>query len=413
MTNMEQQQLLPVLDDKWQKLKSMKIGTEAWDQVKEWLSKMDAASFYESVCHAASLDPYESTFYRLNFEERIQKDLQYFDKYIKLKEEIDGLKTANFILIEDALNALVALQNGGINLNDSYVYIAQSILSKLGSDPTFVTSEEPIFPRVLEKSLLESPEFWRTLPHLVACIGSYDAFSDDGTNLINTMMQSFAEPLDGEDLSRLYLSNNLPHLAEFVYSSPSIQKSAAELMEKNKEGLQNRISELKKWKESLTKQEEQWHVSQRWNLLFSKIDARLDELRNEALKEDEKLRAKYSELVKSANQLELLIMDVSFLPPASKDELNSALDEIKKVCRNRYAHCIELAVGLLAEIKHVLDYNDLNIEGVNRAHLELTAAIYNKRHLRDVDPSSLTIGKYIESPSEWNLRSNKCYKLCL
>jgi hypothetical protein len=397
MTNMEQQQLLPLLDEKWQKLKNMKMGTESWEQIKKWLSETDASFFYESVCRTASLDPNESTFYRSNFEERIQKDLQYFDKYIRLKEEIDGLKTANFVLIEDALDALASLQNGGVYLNDSYLYIAQSILSYLGSGSIPVIKEDLTFSPALEKSLLESPEFWISVPDAVAYVGSYDTLVEDGRHLVDVMVKSFVENRKGEVLAEFYLHSNLPHIAESVHTSPDVRKVAADLRQKNKEGLQTRLAELKKWKEALSKQEEQWCASQRWNLLFSRIDARLESLRNEELKSDERLREKFAELVKKANDLELLIMDAGFLPPASRDELNSALDEVKKVCRNRYAQGIDLADGLLAEIKHVLDYQDSNIEGVNRAHIDLNEALYNKRQSRDVDPSSLTIGKYIES----------------
>jgi hypothetical protein len=393
MTNMEQQHLLPLLDDKWQKLKNAKIGTDLWEQMKKWLSEIDSAFLFESACRNADLTPNESPFYRLNFEERIHKDLQYFEKFIKLKEEINDIQTENSVLIEDALDAL---QKAGKDINEVYIALAQSVLSNLVDGIGPEASDEPLLPVILEKSLLEFPDYWNSMPNAVVYVGGHNAFSNDEGDLVYLMVSSFAKPLADRDLSDFYLENNLPHIAQCFNSDPDIQIRASELEQRNREALQTRLVELKKWRQSLTKQEDQWLASRRWKLLFAKIDARLEELRNHEVILAEQLQAKYAQLINDVNQLEIPIMQASFIPPASKDELHIALDGIKVVCRKGHGHCVELAEDLLVEVKHILDYQDANLEGVMRVHTELNNAIINRKQLREVDPSSLAIGKYIE-----------------
>jgi hypothetical protein len=394
MTNMEQQYLLPLLEEKWQKLKKASVEGDAWEQMKRWLSETDSEALFESVCRNANVAPNESPFYRLNFEERIQKDLQYFEKYITLKEEVEGFRNANFVLIEDALDAL---QRAGRELSPVYIELARSVLSHIGSDIHFDLNDEPALLSILEKSLLESPYYWNNMPRAVVFAGHYDSFSTEGNDLVRTMVSSFAQSLPEQELPGFYLEKNLPHIAEHFSSDPTMQRRASELKQKNREQLQSRLTELKRWKQSLSSQEDEWLASQRWNLLFATIDARLEGIRSQDAILAEQRREKYAQLISSVNQLEIPIMQASFIPPASRDELHLALDEIKTVCRKGYGHCIELAENLLLEVQHILDYKDAHLEGVLRVHAELKDAIDNKRQRKEVEPSSLTIGRYIDA----------------
>lgn len=395
MTNMETQILLPLLDGKWAKLKTVNVSTDDWEQIKSWLAKTNETTLYDEVCRNADLDPNESPFFRHKIEERIRKDLQYFDKFIKIKEEIEGSRINNFLLVEEVQEAL---QKACQYIGELYGFIAEIILSNLGKTIVLSDEDEESLPSLIEKHLIESSNYWNTMPNAVAYVGNNNTLKAavEG-ELIKVMVSSFAEPIIGEELALFYLRNNLPQIAEAVHSDPAIQENASLLKQNNKELLNTRQADLKKSKKALTSEENQWLSSQRWNLLFAEIDARLETIHNQDVIDASQLKKKYTQLVSDANKLEIQIMQASFIPPASMDELLTALDEIKTVCRREMFHCMGLAENLLAEVNHILDYKDANLESVMRVHSDLKDAILKRKPSIDVDHSSLTIGKYVEA----------------
>lgn len=402
MTNMEQQYLLPLLDEKWQRLKNSPVGGEEWGQFKDWLSRTDANSLFEEVCHNAKIDPGSSPFYRPLFEERIRKVLMHFERFIKLKEDIHGLHVGNFVLLEDVLNDL---QNVGNQTGEVYIYLAQSILSNLSGTEEIHRINTISTQVILEKRLIETEYYWKEIPLAVSYIGSNDLVEEGGDELVSAVVTSFADMVDRNKLAEFYLENNLPQIAEVLSPVPDIQSRANELKQKNKETLLAMQSELKTHKQPLSESEETWLADQRWNLLFKKLDSRIEEIKNQESQRADQLREKYANLVLASSKLDVPIMQAGYIPPTSKEELHAALDEIRYVGRRELGHCIDLAENLLSEINHILDYQDANLEGVTRSHSELKDAIRNNKRSLTVDPSTLNLNKYVQALRSGNYDS--------
>jgi hypothetical protein len=394
MTNMEQQVLLPGLEARWKTFKASKPGRQEWVELRDWLAQTNASQVFTEACHLGGVTTDDSPFYRPAFEERIRHLLEHFVRYATLREEIDGIQAEYPVLLDDALAEVTRLAS---MIGNPLASLVQLALAEIGEElaekvgPSVEAGLERPFGRRLRRALLEQRYYWQHFPLAVAWLGSNALRRGEGwRTLFDTVMQNLAQPVTDE-LYDFYLRHNLPDMAlQFQPTEASAAQRATDLTARLKEDLQFRQMELKKRKQSLRSDEEEWRAEGRWNLVLTALDERLEQLRADEKRQEQETRKALRELASRALSLEQCVNGLDHLPDATRDELLQALDAVRSVSRQSQPHGLPDAQVILQEVEHILNYESTNTEGVHRALSDLNNNLAGRRPAHE--PQTLAAG---------------------
>jgi|GEM_PF-5618027 len=381
LTNMEQQYFLPALESQWKTLRGSAPRQAEWTKARQWLEATEADQFYIDQCAEAGISSTDSPHFGQAFVERARHVLQQMRLYVGLREEIAGIQARHPVPLDDALAELAAIAP---QIGEPLVALTRIALAELGEESpaqpgaSETLSREQRFALDLRRALLRTPVYWRNLPVAASWLGRQSLRQSDAwLQLLRACIESLAHPIETAGLFDYYLDQRLPDIARSCapVERPEVAQRADDLKRALRSELQQRQAELKKYKYGLEPEEEIWLEENRWALLLASLDRRLTQMRVEEQQQEQSRRTLMIELTGRALNLEGRLMTAAFLPPATLDELNGALDAVRLVGRRSLWHCVDAAQGVVQEITHMLDYQSANAEGAHRAYEDLRVLI--------------------------------------
>jgi hypothetical protein len=379
LVNMEQKSLRPAMEKTWKTLLNTIPSHPHWAELKQQLEEMEASKVFEEHCKSSGLSPSANRHFQDEYTEALNVLLGRMREYVSAREAECEITEKHPVTWDALLQELDPLRDevGAPIIEIAEAALGEAMHPEAAHPIQGIAQSVESFERRIRRVLLGAEALCGSFAPAIAWLGQ-ESLNSEGAwgNLLNAIMLGLAQPLAVEQVIETFMRAEMPHLAKAVAQTSgraSEAQQAHDLLEQLETQARDRQAELEQLGSQLSEWERIWLEEKRYRLALRTMIGRIEQLRTVRKQEEASQREALSGLYRSVTELDPRVVQRSDLPAATREEAWQALNAVREVYLRSEVYKLKAAQEVLAEVRHLLEYQGATSDGLVRATENLMA----------------------------------------